>query len=84
MLRHRVLASPDGEPLGTPCGTLLKRPLCGGAALWNAVYAAAHLKLSGPAGNKALLILSDGNDTGSRHKFSAALGEVQQRPTESE
>jgi VWFA-related protein len=80
-LRYRFLA-PGGEPLGVPCGELegvhgRKRPVCGGTALWNAVYAAAHLKLSGAAGHKALLILSDGNDTGSTHTFSDALEEVQ-------
>jgi VWFA-related protein len=80
-LRYRILATPGGEPLGVPCGTLegahgRKRPICGGTALWNAIYASAHLKLSGPGGNKALLVLSDGNDTGSTHSFGAALDEV--------
>ena len=79
-----MLATSGGEPLGVPCGVLegsrgRKRSGCGGTALWNAVYAAAHLKLSGPAVNKAMLILSDGNDTGSTHSFSAALNKVQQR-----
>jgi VWFA-related protein len=81
-LRYRVPAVTGGEPLGVPCGTLSgehgrKRPVCGGTALWNAVYASAHFKLSGPAARKALLILSDGNDTGSTHSFSAAMEEVQ-------
>ena len=80
-LRYRFLP-PGGEPLGVPCGALegdhgRKRPVCGGTALWNAVYASAHLKLNGPAGNKALLILTDGHDTGSTHTFSDALVEVQ-------
>jgi VWFA-related protein len=73
--RYRLLA-PGGEPLGVPCA-----PVCGGTALWNAVYASAHLKLNGPAGNKALLILSDGSDTGSTHSFSAALEEIQRTGT---
>ena len=82
-LRYRILATPDGEPLGVPCGTLAgahgrRRPVCGGTALWNAIYASAHFKLSGPGGNKALLILSDGHDTGSTHSFGAALDEVRQ------
>ena len=46
--------------------------------MWNAIYASAHLKLSGPGENKALLILSDGHDTGSTHSFAAALDEVRQ------
>jgi VWFA-related protein len=82
-LRYRLLAKPGGELLTVSCGALEGthgriRPVCGGTALWSAVYASAHLKLSGPAGNKALLVLSDGNDTGSRHNFAAALQEVQQ------
>jgi len=84
-LRYRFLAQ-GGEPLGVPCGALegehgRKRPVCGGTALWNAVYASAHLKLSGRDGNKALLILSDGNDTGSTHSFNEALEEVQRSGT---
>jgi VWFA-related protein len=75
-LRYKLLATPGGEPLTVSCGAM-NHPVCGGTALWNAVYASAQLKLSGPAGNKALLILSDGNDTGSTHGFDAALEEVQ-------
>jgi VWFA-related protein len=79
-LRYRLLTTPGGEPLTVSCGAPGAH-ICGGTALWNAVYASARLKLSGPAGNKALLILSDGNDTGSTHKFSAALEEVQRTGT---
>jgi Ca-activated chloride channel homolog len=84
-LRNKFLPT-GGEPLGVPCGTFegtrgWRRPACGGTALWNAVYATAHLKLNGPGGNKALLILSDGNDTGSTHSFSNALEEVQRSGT---
>ena len=84
-LRNKYLP-PGGEPLGVPCGAFegtrgRKRPVCGGPALWNAVYAAAHLKLNGPGDNKALLILSDGNDTGGTHSFSSALEEVKRSGT---
>jgi VWFA-related protein len=77
---------PGGELLGVPCGATegsrgRKRPACGGTALWDAVYAAAHYKLSGPGDNKALLILSSGNDTGSTHSFSSALEEVKRSGT---
>ena len=65
------------QALGKPCGTIHGRSLCGGTALWNAVYAAAHEKLSRYTGSKALLILSDGNDTGSTHHLDQALEEVQ-------
>lgn len=65
-----------GAPLGVGCGTHRGVPLCGGTALWNAVYAAARLKLAGSAGSKALVILSDGEDTGSAHTIDEALAEV--------
>jgi len=65
-----------GEALGVPCSTPSGRHLCGGTALWNAVYATARLKLAPLAGVKALLILSDGNDTGSTHSLDQALEEV--------
>jgi VWFA-related protein len=77
-LRYAALPA-RGEPLGVPCGNLSgdhghARPVCGGTALWNAVYATtAHLKLSGAFGNQALVILSDGNDTGSTHSFDEAM-----------
>jgi VWFA-related protein len=86
-LRYKLLATPGGEPLTVSCGATGSThsrlsPLCGGTALWNAVYASAHLKLSGPAAaNKVLLILSDGNDTGSTHSFSDAMEEVQRSGT---
>jgi VWFA-related protein len=80
-LRYKFLP-PRGEPFGFQCGTRAseggrRRPLCGGTALWNAVYSAAQLKLNRPQGSKALLILSDGNDTGSTHNLDAALAEVE-------
>ena len=77
---------PGGEPLGVSCGAPdgahgRKRPACGGTALWDAVHAAAHYKLNGHGENKALLILSAGNDTGSTHSFSSALEEVKRGGT---
>jgi VWFA-related protein len=72
----QILVARGGEPLGVPCSTLSGRHLCGGTALWNAVYATAHLKLSPFAGVKALLILSDGIDTGSLHHLDEAIEEV--------
>lgn len=46
---------------------------CGGTALWNGVYFAAKLKLQPEQGRKALLILTDGFDTGSDHSLSDAI-----------
>src|SRR3984893_4885590 len=63
--------------MGEPCPTLRGHSLCGGTARWNAVHASARLKLRRFTGSKALVILSDGNDTGSTYKLKAALEEVQ-------
>ena len=81
---RRQMARQDGVLLGEPCP---KRPMngpglrpasqCGGTPLWNAVYDAARLKLRPLTGNKALLILTDGFDTGSTHSANEALDEVQ-------
>jgi VWFA-related protein len=66
-----------GTVLGEACGTLRGRPLCGGTALWNAVYYTAKLKLNESFGARALLILSDGNDTGSIHHLDEAVDAAQ-------
>jgi VWFA-related protein len=65
-----------GEPLGAPCPTLKGRQICGGTTLWDAVYETARMELSRFSGSGALLILSDGNDTGSIHHLDEALEEV--------
>ncbi len=84
-LRHVVLPS-RGEPLSVQCGTPpdehgRKWSFCGGTALWNAVYELARLKMTRSNANNALLILSDGNDTGSKHWLGDALEEVQRSGT---
>lgn len=50
--------------LGPPCRNPTFPHTCGGTALWHAVYYSAK-KLKPIAGRKAILILSDGMDTGS-------------------
>jgi Ca-activated chloride channel family protein len=81
-----VFLPPRGEPLGVQCGEAVGidgrlHPACGGSALWNAIYACARLKLTSPSANKVLLVLSDGNDTGSTHSFSEALEEIKKSGT---
>jgi VWFA-related protein len=66
-----------GEPFGASCVTASGRHLCGETALWNGVFEVARLKLSRFAGARALLILSDGNDTGSFHHFDETLRQVE-------
>ncbi len=73
---RRVVLGPGGDPLGPPCPVVRKRPVCGGTALWNAVYASANLKLRRFPGSKALVILSDGDDTGSTRSLDEAVDEV--------
>jgi VWFA-related protein len=70
-----------GTQLGEPCrGPDSPRrrhrriiPGCGGTALWNGVYAAAKLKMKQATGRKALIVLTDGMDTGSFHNLSDAI-----------
>jgi VWFA-related protein len=74
---REVLLPAIGQSLGVPCGRFANgRAICGGTALWNAVYASAE-RLKKFQGTKALLILSDGNDTGSTHTAEAALQAAQ-------
>jgi VWFA-related protein len=82
-LRKQMTGTP-GDLLGQPCPKsqtivpcLKPTSACGSSPLWNAIYDAARLKLRLPAGNKALLILTDGFDTGSTHSWHQAADEVQ-------
>ena len=82
-VRTQMMANP-GDLLGERCGT---RPsglpgvaavsVCGGSPLWNAIYETARLKLRPLGGNKALLMLTDGFDTGSSHTWRQAADEVE-------
>ncbi len=65
-----------GQQLGEPC-----RRGCGGTALWNGVYAAARQKMRWTRGRKALIILSDGMDTGSPHSLDDAIESAQEAET---
>jgi VWFA-related protein len=77
------LARSARDPFGEPCpkhqGNFPgMRPwsACGPTPLWNAIYDAAHLKLQPVTGNKALLLLTDGFDTGSTHTWNQAAEAV--------
>ncbi len=71
-IRKRIAASPV-DLLGEPC----PERVCGSSPLWNAIYDAARLKLQPLSGNKALLILTDGFDSGSTHTWRQAVDEAQ-------
>jgi VWFA-related protein len=88
---ERISRKTPGPVLGEPCPEQLvrvpliprgiTRPGCGGTALWNAVYAAARLKMKDATGRKALIVLSDGMDTGSTHSLSDAIEAAQSAET---
>lgn len=92
---ERIGRSNPGPVLGEPCpprparrspppvvpGARARRIGCGGTALWNAVYAAARLKMNQAAGRKALIVLSDGIDTGSKHSLTDAIEAAQSAET---
>lgn len=79
----RDLAGASAEPFGEPCPRQpLRGPglgsvsMCGESPLWNAVYDAARLKLLTANGSKALLLLTDGFDSGSTRTWMQAADAV--------
>lgn len=77
------MAAREGPLLGEPCPKrLTKLPglkpssVCGSSPLWNAIYEAARRKLSAVKGSKALLILTDGFDSGSARSWRDAADEL--------
>lgn len=75
-----------GRPLGPDCipqGLMAggrPRRTCGGSIIWNAVHASA-LKLRDTPGRKALLLLTDGVDSGSDHRLDDAIQAAQEAET---
>ena len=67
------LGKRPGAILGDACASGSRGTGCGCAALWNGVYFAARLKLRSQAGPKALILLTDGWDTGSDHSLVDAI-----------
>jgi VWFA-related protein len=53
----------------------------GGTNFYDAVYLAAHEKLSGEAGRKAIVVLTDAEDTGSKLRLSDAIEAAQRTGT---
>lgn len=74
---YHDLTLTEMESFGEPCPRRQGISVCGDSPLWNAVYDAARLKLRGAEGNKALLLLTDGFDTGSVHAWSEAAAAAQ-------
>jgi VWFA-related protein len=67
-----------GTQLGESCLATIPGRGCGGTALWNGVYAAARQKMKWIEGRKALIVISDGFDTGSPHTLRDAIEAVQE------
>ena len=70
---RRKMDQSRGDLLGISCPVRE----CGGSPLWSAIYETAHTKLRSLPGNKALLVLTDGFDTGSPHTWRQAVDEAQ-------
>jgi len=70
-----------GVQFGESCLEAVPYRGCGGTALWNGVYAAARQKMKWVKGRKALIVLSDGLDTGSPHSLPDAIQSVQEAET---
>src|SRR5262245_36360377 len=89
--RIKTLGGKSDPILGEPCrGAHRSTPLlrirrkalpCGGTALWQGVYSAAHFKMKDIEGRKALIILSDGIDTGSDRTLEDAIEAAQAAET---
>jgi Ca-activated chloride channel family protein len=86
-LRKQLDGLPGGL-FGQPCPKRQQsapglRPIsvCGSSPLWNTVYDAARLKLHPLTGNKALLILTDGFDSGSTRTWHQAADEAHKADT---
>ena len=75
------LGRPRGTKLGPSCREEGMTWGCGGTALWNGVYFAARLKMNGMNGRKALIVLTDGDDTGSPHNLTEAIKAAQAADT---
>jgi Ca-activated chloride channel family protein len=79
----RQLSGSAGDVFGEPCAKRRSNipglgpwSACGSSPLWNAIYDAARIKLQPLTGNKALLILTDGFDSGSTHSWNQAADAV--------
>ena len=66
-VRRQIAGSP-GDLFGEPCpkrqsnvAGLSSMSACGSSPIWNAIYEAAKIKLHSLSGNKALLVLTDGD-----------------------
>jgi VWFA-related protein len=84
--RSRLDRAINRAQINAPSGSILAQgPLPqsrnGGTDFYDAVYLAAHDKLADEAGRKALIILTDAEDTGSKLKLQDAIEAAQRTDT---
>ncbi len=70
-----------GTVFGESCVQTIPVRGCGGTALWNGAYASARQKMRWVQGRKALIVISDGFDTGSPHTLSDSIDALQESGT---
>lgn len=72
---NRAEVNVDASGIGGTPGTVPSRG--GGTNLYDAVYLACHDELGSEAGRKAVIVLSDAEDTGSKMSIDAAIESAQ-------
>ena len=72
---HRAEINIDASGIGGTAGTIPQRG--GGTNLYDAIYLASHDKLATETGRKALVILTDAEDTGSKLSLGDAVEAAQ-------
>jgi VWFA-related protein len=77
-IRRTVINAP-ASGIGGTAGTIPTQG--GGTNLYDAIYLAAHDELASEAGRKAIILLSDAEDTGSRVKINDAIEAAQRADT---
>jgi VWFA-related protein len=73
---HKTVINADGSGAGGTTGTI-PGGQNGGTNFYDAVYLAAHDKLTGEAGRKAIIALTDAEDTGSKLRVQDAIEAAQ-------
>lgn len=77
---HKTVINASGSGAGGTTGTV-PGGTNGGTDFYDAVYLAAHDKLTGEAGRKAIIALTDAEDTGSKLKLQDAIESAQRADT---
>ena len=78
LLVQRIPTTRLGDPCFSerPNATRSRYP-CGGSVIWNGVFYTARLKMKQPEGRKAMVLLTDGEDSGSNHSLTTAIEAAQ-------